>query len=78
MRIVNMHEAKTHLSKLVEDVLSGEEIILAKAGKPLVRLVPYEGRPKPRTPGRFKGRIRIAPDFDETPEEILSAFEGGK
>ncbi|HEX16681.1 MAG TPA: type II toxin-antitoxin system prevent-host-death family antitoxin [Deltaproteobacteria bacterium] len=78
MRIVNMHEAKTHLSKLVEDALSGEEIILAKAGKPLVRLVPYEGRPKPRTPGRLKGRIRIAPDFDETPEEILSAFEGGE
>ena len=76
MRIVNMHEAKTKLSKLVEDALAGEEIILAKAGKRLVRLVPYEGHPQPRKPGRLKGKIKIEPDFDQTPEEIIAAFEG--
>ncbi len=50
MKIVNMHEAKTKLSKLVEEALAGEEIILAKAGKPLVRLVPYEEHLEPRKP----------------------------
>ena len=58
-KIVNMHEAKTHLSRLVEQVLEGEEIILAKAGKPLVKLEPYKKTPGPRKPGGLKGKIQI-------------------
>ena len=77
MHTVNMHEAKTKLSSLVEEVLRGEEVVIAKAGKPLVRLVPYQPQKKPRKPGRLKGRIKLAPDFDQTPAEIIDAFEHG-
>jgi prevent-host-death family protein len=74
--IVNVHEAKTQLSRLLERVAAGEEVIIGKAGRPVARLVPYVDRPGPRTPGRWRDRVRIASDFDTTPEEILSAFEG--
>lgn len=74
--IVNIHEAKTHLSRLVERAAAGEEVIIGKAGRPMARLVPYVENRRPRVPGRWRGRVRIAPDFDATPEEILSAFEG--
>ena len=77
MRTVNMHEAKTHLSALVEEALSGKDVVIARAGKPLVRLVPYQPEKMPRKPGRLKGQIELAPDFDETPEEVLDAFEQG-
>jgi prevent-host-death family protein len=74
---VNIHEAKTHLSKLLQQVIAGEEIIIAKSGVPLARIVPYEQKPKQRIPGSAKGRIHIAPDFDAPlPDEILAAFEG--
>lgn len=76
MRTVNMHEAETNLSVLVQEALTGEDIIIAKAGKPLVKLVPVNIDNRPRTPGRCKGQILMAPDFDETPKEIISAFEG--
>jgi len=76
MLTVNMHDAKTTLSKLVEQALAGEEVVIAKAGVPLVTLVPIRRNEAPRKPGRFKGQIEIAPDFDKTPEDILSAFEG--
>lgn len=72
--IVNVHEAKTHLSRLLERVLSGEEFILAKAGKPCARLVPLEPR-KERQPGLVKGRITDA-FFEPLPEEELKAWEG--
>lgn len=72
---VNMHEAKSQLSKLGELAWQGEEIVIARAGKPYLRLVPHHARP-PRTLGSLEGRIRIAPDFDETPLEIIEAFEG--
>jgi prevent-host-death family protein len=75
-KIVNMHEAKTTLSRLVDRALAGEEIILAKAGRPAVRLVPVPQRDGPRVPGRLKGRIWMAEDFDELPPEILDVFEG--
>ena len=76
MTMIDVSEAETQLSELLDRVASGDEIVLAKAGKPLARLVPY-GRPRqPRTPGRLAGKIWIAPDFDETPEEIIAAFEG--
>jgi len=74
---VNIHEAKTHLSQLLQRVIAGEEIILAKAGKPVARLVPFTAEPAQRLPGRAQGQIWIAPDFDAPlPDEILAAFEG--
>jgi len=77
MRTVNMHEAKTRLSALVEAVLAGEDVVIARAGKPVARLVAYRPQPHPREPGVWKGRVHIAPDFDETPDEVLDAFESG-
>ena len=73
---VNIHEAKTHLSQLLARVKEGEEIIIAKAGKPIARLVPLVERPVQRVPGSAKGQIAIASDFDAPlPEAILEAFE---
>jgi prevent-host-death family protein len=74
---VNVHEAKTHLSRLLARVQEGEEIIIAKAGRPIARLVPVGKRPARRLPGSAKGRVTIAPDFDAPlPELILKEFEG--
>jgi prevent-host-death family protein len=74
--VVNVHEAKTHLSRLLERAHRGETIVLAKAGKPYARLVPLEAR-EPRKPGALKGRITIGPEFNAPlPEEIIAAFEG--
>jgi prevent-host-death family protein len=73
---VNIHEAKTHLSRLVERVSKGEEIVIARSGTPVAKLVPYVPKPSPRTPGAWKGRIWMADDFDELPEEIAAAFRG--
>jgi antitoxin (DNA-binding transcriptional repressor) of toxin-antitoxin stability system len=73
---VNMHEAKSKLSALAEKVWQGETVVIAKAGKPYLDILPHRENRTPRQPGRFKGQIRIADDFDETPEEIISAFEG--
>lgn len=73
---VNVHEAKTHFSRLLERVRLGEEIIVAKAGKPVARLVPLAGAKMPRTPRSARGRVVIAPDFDaRLPEETLAVFE---
>jgi prevent-host-death family protein len=77
MKLVNVHAAKTHLSRLIEQAAAGEEIVIAKAGKPVARLVPFEPRREPRQPGLTKGPIWIADDFDEPlPEEIMVAFRG--
>jgi prevent-host-death family protein len=76
--IVNMHEAKTTLSRLVERARAGEEIIIAKAGKPLVTLVPVKHRTKPRVPGKWRGKVWMAEDFDRLPDDVLDAFEGEK
>jgi prevent-host-death family protein len=73
---VNIHEAKTHLSRLVERVEAGEEIVIARAGRPVARLVPLRSRMSARQPGIWRGRVRLAPDFDQTDEELLDAFEG--
>ena len=73
---VNIHEAKTNFSKLLVRVSNGEEIIIAKAGKPIARLVPALERQKKRIPGSAKGKIRIDPDFDAPlPESIIKSFE---
>jgi prevent-host-death family protein len=77
MRMVNIYTAKTHLSRLVNEVAAGEEIVIAKAGRPVARLLPFEPRREPRRPGLMKGKIWIADDFDDPlPEEILAAFRG--
>lgn len=74
---VNLYEAKTSLSKLVDRVAKGERIVIAKAGKPMARLVPLENRVAVRSPGDWAGRVHIGEDFDEPlPEEIQTAFEG--
>jgi len=77
MAMVNVHEAKTHFSKLLSRVAAGEEIIIAKAGRPVARLIPFAEKLPQRTPGSAKGKIWIAPDFDAPlPDDILAAFEG--
>ena len=76
-KIVNMHEAKTHLSRLIYDVQGGEEIVIAMAGKPVARLAPLKTHRNPRRPGRLKGKIWISEDFyAPLPEEIAAAFRG--
>jgi prevent-host-death family protein len=72
---VNIHQAKTHLSKLIERVLQGEEIVIAKAGRPVARLVPVARRPRPRKPGSAKGKIYISPDFDAPLPEFEDALK---
>ncbi len=73
---VNIHEAKTHLSKFLARVEEGEEVIIAKAGKPIARLVPIEKQTARRLPGSAKGKVVIAHDFDAPlPEDILREFE---
>ncbi len=75
MEQVNVHQAKTHLSRLLERVAEGDEIVIAKSGRPMARLVPMPS--EPRRPGRLKGKIRMADDFDAPlPEEIAAAFRG--
>ena len=73
---VNVHEAKTHLSRLLEQAHAGEEIILAKAGKPYARLVPLADESGPRRPGRLKGRIDTTLFFDALPDSELDAWDG--
>jgi prevent-host-death family protein len=75
-RPVNIHEAKTHLSRLVERVEAGEEITLARAGRPVARLVPYRARQERRRPGLWKGRVQISPSFDEPLPEFEKALGG--
>ena len=72
-RIVNIHDAKTHLSRLLADVAEGEEILIARAGEPVAKLSPIQRRR--REIGFADGQIRIADDFDETSTDILEAFE---
>lgn len=74
--LVNIHEAKTHLSRLVQRVAAGEEIVIGKAGVPVAKLVPYREGAGAREPGIWRGRVLIAPDFDELPHEVGAAFRG--
>jgi prevent-host-death family protein len=75
METFNVHEAKTQLSKLIERVRTGEEIVIAKAGEPVARLVPYTPLRAPRKPGLLKGKIRIGKNFDDPlPDDLLAAF----
>lgn len=76
MHIVNIYEAKTHLSELLRSVQKGEEVLIGKAGKPLAKLVPYKKLQNPRQPGLWQGKVKIADDFDELPPELYDAFTG--
>ena len=76
---VNIHDAKTRFSRLVEDAAAGEETVIAKAGKPVAKLVPLEPKAVPRKKGLLKGKIKIKQAFYEAlPEEVSATFEGRK
>jgi prevent-host-death family protein len=75
MKYVNMHEAKTHLSRIVKEVAEGEEVVISRSGKPVARLVPMEIEEKARTPGSLKGKIWISPDFDDELPDVIDGFE---
>ena len=74
MLVRNISEAKAELSALIEVVLKGNEVIIAKAGKPVARLIAFRGSTRPRTPGSMAGEIWIAPDFDTLPDDMEEAF----
>ena len=75
---VNMHEAKSQLSRLGKLAWEGEEIVIARAGEPWLHLTPYRERLEERNPGGFEGRIRMSPDFDDDDEELIDAIEKSK
>ena len=74
MHITNISEAKAQLSALIEKVLAGQEVIIGKAGKPVAKLIRYEQKDETRQPGALRGKIKIAEDFDELPEDMAKAF----
>ena len=75
--VVNIHEAKTHLSRIIDEVAAGAEVIIAKAGKPMARLSPVTAAAKPKKLGLLKGKIDVPDDFNAPlPDEVLDAFEG--
>jgi prevent-host-death family protein len=76
MHVTNIHDAKTHLSRLVDRAAAGEEIVIGKAGKPVAKLVPYRQPAQQRKPGAWKGKVWISPDFDELPPDLIAAFNG--
>lgn len=77
MQIVNVHEAKTNLSKLIARVLEGEDIVIAKAGKPVAKIVEFKKSPQQRVMGQFKGEIWMSEDFDKEDEELNALFYDG-
>lgn len=76
MNLVNVHEAKTHLSRLLQRVEAGEEIVIGRGGRPAARLVPYREPRGRRQGGQWQGRVTMAADFDELPVSIVAAFQG--
>ncbi len=77
MKITNIHDAKTRFSQLIERVQAGEEVIIGKAGVPVAKLIRYNESEVPRRPGYWRGKVRIADDFDELPEAFAAFFEEG-
>ncbi len=71
---VNMHQAKTQLSRLGRLAWEGEQVVIAKAGEPYLRLEPYKKPAIDRKPGRLKDQIWVAPDFDETAQDVVDSF----
>ena len=74
MGVVNIYEAKTEFLKLAERVAAGEEVVIAKAGRPVAKLVPYSESGAPRAPGGWEGKVRIHKDFDVLPPDLADAF----
>jgi prevent-host-death family protein len=75
--IINIHEAKTHLSRIIDEVAAGSEVIIAKAGKPMARLMPLTGVPRAKKLGLLKGKIKVPDDFNAPlSEEVIADFEG--
>ncbi len=77
LTMVNIHEAKTHFSKLVARAAAGEEIIITKAGEPMCKLVPISKRTQPRVPGIWKGKIEVYDGFDDPLPEFEAYYEDG-
>ena len=75
---VNMHEAKSQLSRLAELARQEEEVVICRADEPYLRLEPYRDHVKERKPGGLEGQIWMSPDFDEEDEELIEAFENSK
>ncbi len=76
MSTVNIHAAKTHLSRLIDEVAEAEEVVIANAGRPVARLVPIGNPPGKRVLGRLEGRLKVPRDFDASlPDDVLAAFE---
>lgn len=76
MQLVNVHQAKTQLSKLLDQVLAGKEVVIARHGKPVAKLSPMSANLPPRQPGALKGKIWIADHFDDFDEELEEMFSG--
>ena len=77
MRTINIHEAKTHLSRLVDEVVAGEEVVIAKAGKPMAKLISFIPATKKRKLGLLAGKLSVPADFDAPlPDDVLASFEG--
>lgn len=76
MQIATIHKAKTHLSDLIKKAEAGEDVVICKAGRPIVRLIKYNNLLTSRKPGVWKGRVKIAEDFDRLSPKLLSAFHG--
>jgi prevent-host-death family protein len=77
VKAVNVHEAKTHFSKLLARVERGQEVLISRAGKPVARLVPHEMKPRPPVFGADRGKLIVPEDFDQPlPDEVLEEFEG--
>ncbi|MEI6257666.1 MAG: type II toxin-antitoxin system prevent-host-death family antitoxin [Planctomycetota bacterium] len=75
--VINIHDAKTHLSRIVEQAAAGKEIMIAKAGRPIAKLVPLESGPRPKNLGRLKGRLKVPDNLsDPLNEASRAAFEG--
>ncbi len=77
-KTVNIHEAKTHLSRLVEEAAGGDEVIIARAGRPVARLVPLARKPKPKKLGLLRGQFRVPANFNgPLPQGVVESFENG-
>lgn len=75
--IINIHEAKTNLSRIVEEVAAGAEVLIAKAGKPMARLVPLQAKPAKKKLGLLKGKIKVPDNFNAPlPDDVIAGFEG--
>ncbi len=76
--VINIHEAKTHLSRIVEDVAAGAEVVIAKAGRPMARLVPLESAAGRKSLGQLRGRLVVPDDFNAPlPPDVATSFEAG-